>query len=272
MKNKILITIVEMALILSILACSVSINTDDWGGNGETVRGSGTVVEESRIVSNFSGVELAMAGTLYITEGASESLRIEAENNLLEYIETNVRMGRLVIETRSGIDLQTTRSIKYYLTVVDLKAIVISSSGDVEAGDLTSDSFSITINSSGKLSISSLDCTSLHVEISSSGDVSLSNLTADSISVKISSSGSLEIEGGQVQTQTVNISSSGEYRARDLESVEADVTLTSSGMATIRVSDRLGGRLSSSGDIYYIGEPVVNVSTTSSGRVVKINE
>ena len=249
MKNNFALTLIALVLLLSIPACNVTIN-GDW--ESETVRGSGVVVEENRTLGGISGIELAMPGTLYIEVGGSESLRIEAEDNLMEYIQTNVRAGRLAIETRQGINLRTTRPINYYLTIDELNSIVISSSGDVEAGDLQSESFSVTISSSGNISIDSLDSTSLHVEISSSGN--------------------LEILGGQVRQQTITISSSGEYRAEDLASIEADVSITSSGTATIRVSDRLNGRLSSSGNIYYIGNPEVNVRTTSSGRTVQIDE
>jgi hypothetical protein len=249
MKNRVLCALVAGVLVFSILACTVTTN----GGTGsQTVRGSGTVVEENRNVSNLSGVKLTMPGTLYITMGNGESLRIEAEDNLLQYIQTDVRAGTLSIQTRQGINLQATRPIKYYLTADRLNAIVISSSGDVEIGDLESESFSVTITGSGDLSIASLEGTSLQVNISSSGNV--------------------DIPAGQVQQQKIIISSSGEYRARDLVSAEAEVTLSSSGTATVRVSDRLSGRLSSSGEIYYIGNPEVNVRRTSSGRAVQINE
>jgi hypothetical protein len=203
-------------------------------------------------VNNISAVDLAMPGTLFITMGSSDSLRIEAEDNLLQYIQTEVRAGRLVIETRQGIRLESNRPINYYLTVHQLDAIAISSSGDIKAEDLHSTSFS--------------------AQISSSGNLSIRRLTAESISVKISSSGNLEILDGQVPQQTISISSSGEYRARDLASVEADVSLTSSGTATLRVSDHLSGSLSSSGNVYYIGNPDVKMSMTSSGRTVQINE
>ena len=271
MKNKLSFTLAGLVLIFSILACTVTIN-NDWGDNGETVRGSGTVVEETRAVSNVSGVELSMQGTLYITMGDSESLRIEAEDNLMEYIQTDVSMGKLAIKSRQGTDLRNTHPINYYLTVTELSSLVISSSGDIESDDLQSDSLSITISSSGNVSIGGLDCTSLRVKISSSGNVDISELMADSINVDISSSGNLDIQKGQVQKQDINISSSGEYRARDLESVSADVVLTSSGEATIRVSEHLTGRLSSSGNINYIGNPDVNVNMTSSGRAVQIGK
>ncbi len=271
MKNKLSFTLAGLVLIFSILSCTITI-PQNWENNGKTVRGSGTVVEESRTVSNISDVELTMQGTLYITAGDSESLRIEAEDNLMEYIQTDVSMGRLVIKFQQGTNLQNTRPIKFYLTVTTLDSLVTSSSGDIETEDLQSDSFSITINSSGNVSIGNLDCTTLRVRISSSGNVKISELMSDAITVDISSSGNLDIQNGQVNEQDVNISSSGEYCARDLESVSAEVVLTSSGEAIIRVSDRLTGRLSSSGNINYIGNPDVNVSTSSSGKAVQIGK
>jgi hypothetical protein len=269
MKNKLSLTLKGLFLIFSVLACSITINTDR--GNGETIRGSGTMVEETRTVGGVSDVELAMPGTLHITMGDKETFRIEAEDNLMAYIQTNVRAGKLLIQSRPGTSLRPTRPIDYYLTVTELSSIVISSDGDIETGDLQSDSFSITVSSSGNASISTLNCTSLSVKISSSGNVKVSELMANSISVDISSSGNLEIQKGKAQQQDINISSSGEYRARDLESVSANAILTSSGEATIRVSEHLTGSLSSSGNINYVGSPEVDVRMTSSGRTVQIS-
>jgi hypothetical protein len=90
--------------------------------------------------------------------------------------------------------------------------------------------------------------------------------------VTISSSGNLEIQNGQAQQQNIQISSSGEYHANALVSSIADITISSSGSATIRVSDQLSGKISSSGNIYYIGNPVVNINITSSGKAIQIKQ
>jgi hypothetical protein len=267
MENRNPFNLAGLALICSMLACTWTMN--GVGGN-QLVPGSGTPASENRAVSNFTGVELGTPGTMDVSLGSSESLRIEADDNLLQYIQTDVSGGRLVIKTRQGITLQPVRPIKYHLTVLRLNSLGISSSGDITVPDLKSDDFSITISSSGNLTMKQLDCSSLRVQISSSGDTSISALNAKSISVNISSSGNLDIVGGNVPKQTITISSSGEYRARDLASENADVSLSSSGEATLRVSAVLSGRLSSSGNINYIGSPKVNVSTSSSGRAKQI--
>lgn len=269
MAKRISFVLIGVALLTSILACNTL-----FGGNigRETINGSGTVIEVTRLLDDLTSVELAMPGTLYIETGNRVELRIEAEDNLMEHIFSDVTAGKLVIRTAPGINLRHTRPINYYLTVVELDRVAITSSGDINTGDLAADSFEIASSSSGNLTLGNLACDSLQVGISSSGDVLISSLIAESVRVNISSSGSLGIQSGLVESQDIRISSSGEYRAEALESSKADVTLSSSGSATIRVSESLSGSLSSSGNIYYLGDPGVDVSTSSSGKAVKIEE
>jgi len=249
---------------LVIMACSI--------GNFGTVSGSGNVVEESRVVSGVTGVELATLGNLTIELGEKESFRIEAEDNLMEYIETDVLAGTFRIKTKDRVRINNTQPVNYYLTVKSLDLIKISSSGDIYAPDLESDEFSINISSSGDLEMGDLDAETLTVKISSSGDVTMSLLTADSLDVNISSGGTLDIAGGKVKTQNIVISSSGDYTAQDMESDEADVRLSSSGSATIWVRDTLKANLSSSGNLRYRGDASVNANTSSSGDVIQISE
>lgn len=239
---------------------------------GETVHGSGEVTTEQRLVSDISSVNLATTGTLHIELGDGEELRIEAQENLLPYIETEMRGNQLRIGTKPGVSMRKTEPINYYLTVIDLEAINLSSSGDANAPAFTRDDFRISISSSGDLNIESLTVDQLNVDISSSGDMTLGMLVAERIDVDISSSGDFRILGGRVEEQRINLSSSGSYDAKAVPSSEASLDINSSGSATIQVSDILEAVLSSSGDVYYIGDPVLDVRTSSSGRVIQIDE
>ena len=157
----ILATLILASLVLG--ACDI--------GYRRTVRGSGRVTQQDRSVSGVTGVNLATLGHLTIEMGDRESLRIEAEDNLMEYFETEVRGGTLRIETRQRVNLRTTRPVNYYLTVTGLDSIEISSSGDIVAPDVESERFSVAISSSGDLDMGDLEADTLTVDISSSGDV-----------------------------------------------------------------------------------------------------
>lgn len=248
MRKRTIYTILGVAFMLSILGC----NLVTGSFIDETlVRGSGQVVNETRSISDVSSVSLTMPGTLYINIGSSEELRIEAEDNIIGHIQTNVRGGTLQIEKEPGVNLQLNGPLNYYLTVTQLESIENTSSGNIEVEDIISNSFSIKLSSSGNLSMRSLEGSSLRVELTSSGDV--------------------EILGGEIQDQNIRLSSSGKYNARNLVSERADVNLTSSGSATVQASERLSGRLSSSGNLYYVGNPSLDVSTSSSGKVEQID-
>jgi hypothetical protein len=265
--NQIRQTIFLATLILASLACNFAA-----GLGGETVRGSGDVVEETREVSGVTGVNLATIGNLAIEVGDTESLRIEAEDNLMEYFETDVQDGKLIVGTKDTVKLETTEPVDYYLTVTGLDTIEISSAGDIVAPDLEAAGFSISIGSSGDLEMGDLEAETLTVNISSSGNVTMGELNAETLEVDIGSTGNLDIAGGEVKTQNITIGSSGNYTAQDLASDEADVGLTSSGSATIWVQDNLKANLSSSGDVRYRGNPTVDATTSSSGDVIQIGQ
>jgi len=251
------------------------------------IRGSGEVVTEKRDVSGIDGVELATIGTLYIKIGDTEELTIEAEDNLIEYFDTEVHGGTLVIDKNSRTSLRPRKPIRYFLTVKELKDIEISSAGDIEAPDIKTDRFRVTINSAGNFQAGDMEVRSLDVRISSSGDVDLGDVIAEDVEidisssgdvaleslnakmliVEISSSGDIEIWGGHVDEQEVTINSSGDYMAKRLESNSAQVYSGSSGDATIWVAEDLDARLGSSGDVNYIGDPNVRERVGSSGRL-----
>ena len=51
------------------------------------IRGNGNVSTENRQVSNFNSVDVSGAIDVYVSQSPESSIRIEGDNNLLEFIE-----------------------------------------------------------------------------------------------------------------------------------------------------------------------------------------
>jgi hypothetical protein len=238
--------------------------------NNFAERGSGRVVTEQRTISGVTGVSLSTPGELFIETGNSESLRIEAEDNLIPMIQTEVRDGVLTIGTKQHGSLSFNRSAHYYLTVKELNSISVYSSGDIQAPDLKAERFFVGVFSSGDVKMGNLQTDTLTVSISSSGDVTMGMLNARFLKIDISSSGDLNIGGGEVKRQDISINSSGDYRARNLESDESFVSLNSSGDAEIMVRNQMTANLNSSGDLRYRGNPAININRGSSGNLIRV--
>jgi hypothetical protein len=247
MKKLGFISLTIIALIASSLACCFSLPIPGLGG----VRGSGDVGEETYEVGGFTEITLSTIGNLYIEQGDEESLVLEAEENLIPYFQVEVDGRVLEISTESGVNLQPTEPVNFYLTVVELDAIVLNGSGDIEVLDLETSQLSVTVNGSG--------------------DVDIEDLEADGIRVRIAGSGDLNVSG-EVEEQEIDIAGSGVYEARNLESTDAEVGISGSGSATIRVSDRLDVTISGSGSVRYIGSPGVQMTVTGSGSVEQIGD
>ena len=250
MKTIKIVMLVNMVFLLTLVLSACDLMA--LQGVGERVTGSGNVVEENREVSDISGVHLATIGDMRIELGDKESLLIEAEDNLLEHFETEVRNGKLIIGTRDNVSLNPTKPVNYYLTVSGLETIEISSTGNITAPDLQAEQFTININSVGNLA--------------------MGELIADSLDVDMDSSGNANIAGGEVGSQNITIDSTGNYTAENLASENADVRINSTGNATIWVSEQLKARLNSTGNVRYRGNPTVDASSNSTGEAIQIGE
>jgi hypothetical protein len=70
-----------------------------------SVAGSGTVVEESRAVPEFSSVVIEGDAVVHVDVGVGDRVVIEADDNLLEHLTTVVDAGRLVLAVEDGVDI-----------------------------------------------------------------------------------------------------------------------------------------------------------------------
>jgi hypothetical protein len=219
--------------------------------NAERIRGSGRVVQEKRSVSGVTEVRLATVGELNVQQGSTESLTVEAEDNLISRIRTDMEGGTLVIRVDRGVSISPTAPVRYDLTVRELRELELSGSGKIHAAPLHSDEFS--------------------VRIPGSGDIRLDQLEANSLTAEISGSGKITVPG-KVVSQKVRISGSGDYDGRSLQSRSADISVSGSGDSTVWVQDDLSAHISGSGTVDYYGNPKIVKHISGSGGVHNLGD
>jgi hypothetical protein len=234
------------------------------------VRGSGTVVTEERDVQGFNRISFTGSGQVLITQGGSESLVVETDDNLMEYIQAEVQGETLVLGFTSSArtrNLRPSESIRFHLSLIELEALDILGSGDVLADQLDVERLDVEIGGSGDLRFGDLTGEHLTIRINGSGDIRVDNLLVDDLSVDINGSGDLDLVG-EVLEQQVEIDGSGTYQAGDLRSERVDIRINGSGDAEFWVTETLDVRIQGSGDVVYYGDPDVTQSTPGSGSVI----
>ncbi|MGB5844092.1 MAG: head GIN domain-containing protein [Anaerolineales bacterium] len=292
MNRRITLTLLVAVLALATMACELSgILVENNVVSGE--RGSGNVVEETRPISGVTDVDLATIGNVIIEIGEKESLRIEAEDNLMKYFETDIRGETLKISTNpSTVNLRPTKPVYFFLTVKDLERVSISGSGDIQVpdlesgqfnvdiggsgdinmGDLLADRLEINIGGSGDVSTGRVIVPSLRVKINGSGDITLMELKADDLSLNVNGSGNLRINDGNVGEQDIDINGSGNFQAEDLASKVTNINIGGSGDITVWVVDTLDVRIMGSGNVRYYGRPTVSSTGNGSGDITNLGD
>jgi hypothetical protein len=261
----------------------------------QMVSGSGKVVSETRTVGDFSRITLAGIGDVYVTQGATTSVRIEAEDNLIPYFDTSVKGDTLTIGIKDeymGISLRPTQPVKFYVTSPKVDGLTLAGSGNISASDIQSTEFSVSLLGSGNVSAGTVTATTANLRLAGSGNITLAGLTADSLTANIAGSGNMTLStlklttasttiagsgdfitsGGTVTDQHIEILGSGDYLAGKLNSQTATVRQTGSGGSQLAVSDSLGVTILGSGDVNYTGSPKMNVSIAGSGKINQSGE
>ena len=203
--------------------------------------------KEDRNVDSFWKISVGEAITVYLTQGSSEKVTVEAKGVDLDEVITEVSGSRLKIEMEGNRNYRDI-DVTVYVTYKTLEALDVNSAADLfTKGPIRSDK--------------------LEIDISSAGDAEV-EVDVDRLIVGISSAGDLTVNG-KANSQKVNVSSAGSYYAYELTSKEAEIDVSSAASAKVSVSEDLRASASSGGSVRYKGNPKKRDTNASSGGSVR---
>lgn len=215
----------------------------------KTVHGNGNLTSQQRTVSNTDRIKSMGNFNIDIVQGSPSSVKIEADENLLPYILTENKEGRLVIHTREGYSLSSNNKIKVTVTTDKLAEVELDGSGNV--------------NGIGKFS----GTDHLKVSVAGTGDINLSANTPE-IESSIAGTGNITLSG-ETKNSKIEIAGVGDYKAEDLMSENVEIHIAGSGNARVYAENNLDIHIAGSGDVYYKGNASVKQNIAGSGKIRK---
>ncbi len=229
-----------------LMACNLN---GQWG---KRIKGNGNMVTETREVGDYDKVALSGWFDLELVSGSEGTITLNGEENLLEYIVTEVKNGKLTVRTEKGKNLQPSSwksGITITVPVEEISEVSLSGSGDVVGKTV-------------------LKGSSFRSSVSGSGDVVL-EVEADDVEASLSGSGDMTLSGSARKLK-VRVSGSGDVDAYGLEADHVEATVSGSADVQVTAKESLTARVSGSGDIQYRGNPgKVDSKTSGSGDVSK---
>lgn len=233
------------------VSCLGSSAEADLFGFGRRKNGSGQLERETRKLASFESIRLSCSVDLHVILGDDQSVVVVADENLLEYIETEVdSRGTLRISSEESFDSRYDLIVE--ITIPSLEQLRLSGSGDAKIENLREKYLRIKVSGSGDVVLDG-EVTEMDISISGSGGIILDG-EVDKMDISISGSGDIDLEG-KARRVDISVSGSGDIDARDFIVEEVDVRINGSGDVEVYATEYFDGSISGSGDINVYGSP-----------------
>lgn len=209
---------------------------------------------QNRQVSGFNAVASSGPFNVHIKLDGTESVKVDADSNIINDIETVVEDNTLKIRFKDRDHRryeQNVHKAEVYVSAKSLNALVNSGSGSTNVdGVINADDFKVVLSGSGSVN-TSVKSGELHATISGSGSIKLNGSTGDA---------------------KIMISGSGQVEAKNLKTESANVVITGSGNVYVKAEKSVSAHITGSGNVEYSGNAsVVDSRSIGSGRVNKVD-
>src|SRR5450631_2545997 len=182
-----------MKKLLIVLFALISISS--FAQKWETIKGNGQIKKETRELSNFTSLSSQGSMNVQIAYGNSNSITVEADENLLPYIETTVENGKLSIKSKKNVNLKSSSKMNVYVSMTKINSLQLSGSGNINgSGAFTNDGKTgIGVSGSGNLTLNFDTFKDLDLSIAGSGNIDCSDISSNDVDAKISGSGNVKV-------------------------------------------------------------------------------
>lgn len=179
-----------LLFMVSFLSCN---NDDDLNilPQNNCLMGQGTIVSETRSLPTFHSVVNTVFADVLITQGPEEDIIIEAQQNILQELNTRVVNGELRITVDRCIDIN--QAIKVHITIPEIRNLALTGVGDMIAqNNFDVNNLRIALTGVGDFVLKGTT-TSLDIALTGVGNVRSFQLISTDCDVLISGTGDAEV-------------------------------------------------------------------------------
>ena len=215
------------------------------------ITGNGKLITENRSLSDYDKINVAGSFDVILIKGKEGGISIKADENLLEYIETDVENGHLKIQPKKGYQLRSTKNIIITVPFETIDAISLAGSGNVHSKDV-------------------LNISDLNLNLAGSGEINLP-VSSKNLTSQIAGSGNIKLSGNS-DVFNCEIAGSGNLEGSDLKATASHINIAGSGNVKIHAISEIHAKIVGSGNVIYTGNPTIEKSkSVGSGSIRKKN-
>jgi hypothetical protein len=213
---------------------------------GKYIEGNGKIVSEVRKSPPFNNININGNYTVILSKGSKEAIEVQADENLMDFIQSKVENETLIIFDKNRI--KSKKTLRIFISFNNINLIKTGGAPNIIIqAPLITDHLILMMNGAGTMDL---------------------KVIAKTLNLELSGTGIINLEG-EVEKNTIDISGAGNLDAYKLISKDCDVNLSGIGGAQIHVLNQLNASLSGVGGINYKGNPAkVKRSVAGIGRII----
>lgn len=236
--------IITLILLIAVLATGCRFS-------GKRIKGNKVLTTENRNTSDFTGVNSYGSFDVYVSIGSPASVKIEAESNILPYIETYVEHDILTVRSKKTVWLSPRKAVKVFVTAPRFKQIHSSGSGNILGQTLISDS------------------SKLDLKVRGNGKIEL-DVDAPEVEAELTGNGGIHLKG-ESRYFDCKLTGNGNLKAFDLKAEETKVHILGNGDAEVYSSVKLDVSIGGNGKVRYKGNAQPSTHITGNGSITQVN-
>jgi hypothetical protein len=154
------------------------------------VAGSGNVAAEKRDVGDFKSIDVSGVFEVQIVAQKDFSVEVEADDNLLPLIRTEVEDGVLQIETEKRISSPTRLFVK--ISAPNIEKLEVSGVAKVNVAELKNSALTLDTSGASKITLAG-ETAKLLIDVSGASKIDAENLKAENAEVETSGASSVNV-------------------------------------------------------------------------------
>lgn len=265
MKRIGIIMTLSMSLLFVLQSCTY---------DARTIRGTGELKSEIVTTRSFDAIELNSIINLEISQSETQEIKIEAQENLMEFIEVYVYNNTLYIDAIKSYNLRPGKPITVYVATTEIQSLSSKGTGNIvgtERFQLDSP-LNLNIDGTGDIDFAWDYAEFVTIESDGTGDMFLSGNATD-LYVDIDGTGNLNFDGevydsefdidgtgscfidGKTEINHITINGTGDFYGLNFISKKSTVKIDGTGNAEVFAIESLSVSINGPGDVYYSGNP-----------------
>lgn len=239
------------------------------------------IVAKSYDIKNVSELVVSGGGRVQIVQGATESLRVEATQEVIERVRVDLSGNKLDLSVKrtsgknfSFFDFFSHKSdeVLYILQLKQLNSVVLSGASRATFSNWEGKNMALNITGAGEVNFSNLKLDDLFIELSGASNAYVQSLTTTKAKFELSGAANTHIKAeGQAKYLQVGASGASNFRGKLLTVVQADVGASGASNIELNVTEFLKANASGASNVRYLGQPKLQSDSSGASHISSMN-